>query len=308
MFKKFIKLKPQMDESLKRKAILKTYNDASLTSQEKSAKIAEIMNYSFGKDVDIESSDDSDEPDDCPHYTRGCLVKCTLEKCGKFVKCRLCHPEIGRFNISTVMCKKCNKIQPFSNKCDNCDNIFGLYCCDICHLLISDPDRNVFHCDECGVCRAGSKDKHFHCDKCCMCYPIPKESHYCVGISENDAECPICKDKLDNATVFDDPAQKPCLIKCGHRFHGSCLTEYLKSDYRCPLCRKAIVDLSFQSNQLDNYLGNVDQSVYTSIPEEIRNKQMSVLCYECQTEFTADFSPFQLYKCQTCNNYNTGLI
>mgnify|MGYP003297681957 CR=1 FL=1 len=47
---------------------------------------------------------------------------------------------------------------------------------------------------------------------------------------EQEYECLICMDLLI----------EPITTLCGHTFCRFCLTEYLKNNKNCPLCRKAI--------------------------------------------------------------------
>ena len=292
------------DEGLKRKAILKVYSDATLSPQEKQSKIAEIMKYSYTcLDEDVCENDD---PKECPHYTRGCWLQCTVETCKRFVSCRLCHPEIDRYAITTVKCKACNLIQPFTNQCIGCETIFGThYHCNICHLFISDPTRDDFHCEKCGVCRVGTREESYHCDRCNSCVDIEaRDSHVCIGEHKT---CAICKESLDR-DFFDPDDLAMIPVKCGHLYHVRCINKQIQIDYKCPLCRKSMIDLTEDTMMLDEYLGDQDESVYEGIPEEIRNKKLNVLCNECVETFEAPFSPFQLYKCEKCNVYNTTLV
>lgn len=88
-------------------------------------------------------------------------------------------------------------------RCEGCDNLFGEYYCDICHLF--DRDKKQYHCGECGICRClgggggggegrrvgggeggrrhrlrpdafllriGPKEDFFHCSKCNLCLSL----------------------------------------------------------------------------------------------------------------------------------------
>ena len=57
---------------------------------------------------------------------------------------------------------------------------------------------------------------------------------------ENNVDCAICWD------IFDEYGdEKEIILKCGHRFHGSCLREWeleqfdinIYESYKCPICR-----------------------------------------------------------------------
>lgn len=299
-----------MDENDKRKEILKVYNNVKLSSQEKQLQISKIMGYHDNSDED---SDNSNLQNDtiCSHYTRGCWVQCTVKNCERFVGCRLCHPEIDRYTITTVKCKQCDLIQPCSNLCINkqCKHVFGTkYFCNICHLYVSDPTRQIFHCDGCGKCRVGTREETFHCDKCNGCFNIiHKDVHNCKG--DVDDSCAICREKLDQ--IFNDPPNMAIInVKCGHSFHSGCINRYINEDYKCPLCRKAMIDLRQHTLVMDSYIETAmqDPDLFNGVPEQLKNKHLKILCNECEQTFDTSFSPFQLYKCEKCNMYNTDLL
>ncbi len=289
------------DEGLKRKAILEVYSNTTLSPQEKQSKIAEIMKYNYTS----LNEGKNDDPEECPHYTRGCWVQCTLETCKRFVSCRFCHPEINRYAITTVKCKTCNLTQPFTNQCGGCETIFGThYYCNICHIFISDPTRDDYHCEKCGVCRVGTREESYHCDRCNSCFNIEVRDHLCISEHET---CAICKESFV-INFFDHYDMSRISVKCGHLFHIRCVNKQIQIDYRCPLCRKSMIDLTEDTMMLDEYLDSPPDDMYEGIPEDIRKREVSILCNECEETFEAPFSPFQLYKCEKCNVYNTTLV
>lgn len=299
-----------MEES-RRQKIKEVYADKSLTPQQKQSKIAEIMGYGTGvkeqeqkvQDEHREAHEAHEAHEACVHYQRGCLIQC--DKCDKFVECRLCHGELDRFKVTTVKCKKCDLVQSSKQICENieCGHVFGEYYCDVCHLFDSTPESPKHHCEGCGICRVGTIEEAFHCDKCNMCWDSSsKDDHKCFGSDE----CCICQDTMDR--VFNDPVEKKVIaMKCGHMFHKGCVGSYLQNDYRCPMCRKSLISLTAHTEYIDRQLETLN-SQEIDYPEELKNKQMDVLCNECETQFTATFSPFQIYKCYDCGNYNSQLI
>ncbi|GFQ85903.1 e3 ubiquitin-protein ligase ATL6 [Trichonephila clavata] len=45
-----------------------------------------------------------------------------------------------------------------------------------------------------------------------------------------DIECAICLNSFQYKRML--------LLSCNHRFHKKCITQWFKTDVRCPLCRK----------------------------------------------------------------------
>ena len=51
--------------------------------------------------------------------------------------------------------------------------------------------------------------------------------------SNDNIDCCICLDKFEeNHTSI--------VLECSHRFHRECITNWLKKELKCPLCRKQI--------------------------------------------------------------------
>ncbi|KAK2960997.1 putative E3 ubiquitin-protein ligase SRFP1 [Blattamonas nauphoetae] len=176
----------------------------------------------------------------CKHYVRGCKVECP--ECHKFYPCRVCHDEaedhtITRSNIQHVLCYQCRHVVPFAQECSNCQALFGLYCCNICKLIVATPFFEAFHCDECGLCRVGKKELIRHCPKCCCCIPISSfENHQCLNNALKNP-CPVCFEDL-----FTSRKQLSKAL-CGHYIHLSCMNLMIGSrNYRCPLCSTPLTE------------------------------------------------------------------
>lgn len=241
----------------------------------------------------------------CEHYSRKC--KLVSPCCDTVYTCRLCHDDeqfypvfdpkqkhkLDRFKVQEVVCINCNEKQPVSNNCNKCGITFGNYFCDICNLF-DDTDKGQYHCDKCGFCRIGGKDNFIHCDSCHMC--IGKDIfniHKCVQIKES--LCSICMTDLYTST------DKITQLLCGHYIHITCLFEYLKSNYKCPICSKSIVE----TNKLNEYL---DREIsITPMPPEYINVKFNILCNDCHTESNTNFHVVGL-KCGECGGYNTRRI
>uniref|UniRef100_A0A803L789 RING-type domain-containing protein n=1 Tax=Chenopodium quinoa TaxID=63459 RepID=A0A803L789_CHEQI len=56
------------------------------------------------------------------------------------------------------------------------------------------------------------------------------------GISKNCADCVVCLEGFD-AEKEDNCGGFKVLEQCGHKFHGSCIDEWLSKHKTCPICR-----------------------------------------------------------------------
>ena len=53
------------------------------------------------------------------------------------------------------------------------------------------------------------------------------------SISNDNTDCCICLDKFEEN-------HKSIVLECSHRFHRSCISNWLKKELNCPVCRKNI--------------------------------------------------------------------
>jgi len=129
----------------------------------------------------------------CPHYDRGCDIKCIKCEASEWFACRLCHDEredehrLPRHDTVEIRCRKCKLVQHVSNRCgeslriasseednsaieekEGCGLIFGVYYCKICRLWVNNEGFEAYHCEKCGICRRGKGlgIDYFHCDTC----------------------------------------------------------------------------------------------------------------------------------------------
>ena len=73
----------------------------------------------------------------------------------------------------------------------------------------------------------------------------------------------------------------PCsVLKCGHAMHTSCLSEIVKSEYRCPICKKAIVDMTAAWGEMEEALDAQMEQIKDEIPQELREKVVKCMCNE----------------------------
>jgi RING finger/CHY zinc finger protein 1 len=282
-----------------------TINDAEI---EELAKKYELMAIKAEKqmiDEKIETSEEieTEQPTDddvkgCKHYNSNCSIisPCCEEK----FNCFRCHDEnneypkdehkINKYEIKYIVCNICNKTQEPKQECESCEIKFSEYFCKICNLF-SDIGNGKFHCDKCNICRVGNKEEYFHCETCACCLRIElKENHKCFpNILERD--CPVC------LTNIYTSQSEPCILKCNHAIHRPCLSELLKTTYKCPICIKSMVDMSH---------------VFASIDEEIsrmpmppgEDKDVKIYCYDCEKK-TDTKDHYYGIKCLSCGSYNT---
>ena len=238
----------------------------------------------------------------CPHYPRQAKIRAPC--CGRFYTCRLCHDaaqehKIDRYAIKEMMCMHCFEVQPCAQFCrkEGCGKKLAKYYCDICHLF-SDADKSIFHCKDCGLCRVGKGlgIDYKHCTKCGSCINLSIfDDHVCLENALH-SNCPICAEHMFTSV-------KPvCILKCGHYMHLQCLDEYTQRDYRCPICKKSLGDMSNRWRQIDEYM------VTNPMPEEYKDKEARILCYDCGDYSTVPYH-FVYHKCghEACGSYNTTL-
>lgn len=90
-------------------------------------------------------------------------------------------------------------------------------------------------------------------------------------------------------------------LRCGHAMHTKCLNSYMKTNVKCPLCKKSICDPKLFEKTQDAYFEG------TRMPEEYKDAKMIILCNDCIHESTI---PFHIDggKCTSCSSYNTTIV
>lgn len=61
--------------------------------------------------------------------------------------------------------------------------------------------------------------------------------------SDHDKMCAICWEEITDPSVT---------LKCGHRFHYKCLTEWAKRSEACPMCREEFVSSRTQDSDAED--------------------------------------------------------
>lgn len=245
----------------------------------------------------------------CEHYPRRCKIKAAC--CGLFYGCRLCHDHpaadhaINRFDTETVLCMLCGVEQPVAEGCitPGCCEKFARHFCPICKFYDDTPGKDIYHCHDCGICRVGKglgKD-NFHCTTCNACVSMSsKDSHKCLAKSL-DADCPICSQYLFTST------QPVVYMICGHTMHSHCFDTYTRKYYSCPVCKRALTDMSGYYRQIDAIMEQNDGA--NRMPAEFANRRSRILCNDCSQYSETKFD-FVYHKCQIegCGSYNTQVL
>lgn len=185
-------------------------------------------------------------------------------------------------------------IQPIQQCCAHCEKSLGDYYCPICKFHDSTPNKSIYHCHECGLCRVGERDKYFHCKNCHACYqkqPDGSTEHECHNL---DGDCPICGQNLFTST------ETVTFMRCGHAIHSTCMKEYTRTNFICPVCRKSLGDTSAITREIDLCIQ------MQPMPEIFRNTTVQVLCNDCLEKSSVPFH-FLGSKCASCQSYNTSI-
>eukprot|EP01031_Cornospumella_fuschlensis_P034139 gene34139-41326_t len=145
--------------------------------------------------------------------------------------------------VSSISCTACQTSQEPSAACKQCGVRFANSYCATCKIW---TDKEIAHCNDCGFCRVGRADSIFHCHTCDACFNIePGKVHRCAKAGLKDSVCVLC---MESVHTSQTPSS---ILVCGHVLHTTCIKGSLqKGQYRCPVCRKSMVDMSSYWQQL----------------------------------------------------------
>ena len=238
----------------------------------------------------------------CTHYQLNCKLECPT--CLRWFPCRFCHDQevtshkLIRANVRHVLCMRCNVPQePDTNYCVNCDEELASYFCAKCVLYDNDPAKHIYHCDKCGLCRLGlglDKD-YFHCDVCNICLLIDLREHHKCVTNTTHCNCPICSEYLFTSV------SKVVFMQCGHLIHQSCYDEMVKHLYKCPVCKKTVVDAAAQFRILDLEIRLLP------LPPPYNSWRCIISCNDCKGKSRCAYHIMGL-KCKYCHSYNTNQL
>ncbi|TLS20918.1 uncharacterized protein PpBr36_10810 [Pyricularia pennisetigena] len=237
----------------------------------------------------------------CEHYRRNVKLQCN--KCSKWYTCRICHNdnedhELPRRETKHMLCMACGFAQKASDECVKCGQLAARYYCDECKLWNDNPDVSTYHCRECGICRIGAGlGKDFvHCKECGICIAIETETSHRCRSGAMDSNCPICTEDL-----FTSTKQIIHINPCRHLIHKRCYDEYLKSNYKCPICSKTMSNMESQFRKMDQHIA--DQPM----PAEYRDVRAIIYCNDCEAKSQTLYHWVGM-KCSICQGYNTREI
>jgi len=83
--------------------------------------------------------------------------------------------------------------------------------------------------------------------RCNACISMEEKDHKCIQQTLG-GDCSICMDTLFDSTK---PLKK---LRCGHVMHLECYTQFCKTTYKCPICKKSMEDMS-------DYFALIDRSI-----------------------------------------------
>eukprot|EP01038_Epipyxis_sp_PR26KG_P009569 gene9569-12890_t len=233
-----------------KESLLSINRDITLSNSEKEEKRKQLLllhqqNLSKKKDsLAVQVNDCDFSYHSCAHYPNKKCSSFFFSCCGVFDTCHRCHQESGCEvappAIESIKCNECNITQKPSQICvnPNCGTKFNNSYCSLCYIW---TEVDVTHCEDCGICRVGLKDQLFHCHQCDCCVGIEYASnHSCFKkVKLREENCPFCLEALftSQKTITN--------FICGHFSHLHCWRASMKTgNYRCPLCRKTVADVS----------------------------------------------------------------
>ncbi|KAF1810182.1 zf-CHY-domain-containing protein [Eremomyces bilateralis CBS 781.70] len=291
------------------------------------------------REVPTEQEADKEGPDSeptqlgCAHYKRNVKLQCAT--CQKWYPCRHCHNDaepshaLPRHLTKNMLCMLCKTPQPAGATCINCTETTAYHYCDICKLWDDDVDKPIYHCADCGLCRRGEGlGKDFvHCKECTVCILIQHfPTHRCLPRA-TDRDCPIC------FTYMFTSSDSIVAMPCGHYLHQKCYNEYMKREYRCPICKRSAINMELEWRKLGEEIerqpmpDEYDEHAHSDsdsgsdedrIPSRYRNpgsrpaqrrgpRMAAVRCNDCGSRSDVRFHWLGC-KCSLCDSYNTDEI
>ena len=129
----------------------------------------------------------------------------------------------------------------------------------------------------------------FHCQNCGIC--VNGKDHKCIFKNIQNSSCSICLEDL-----FDSREQIH-VPKCGHAIHVNCFQNYIKTNYKCPMCKKSLYDIN----------SIIEAEVNRTIMHPDLIKDVDILCNDCEEKSICKFHIIAM-KCSNCGSYNTSQI
>lgn len=237
------------------KELIKEINNSNLNETEKNNLKRKTIQEFYQKKTQYVKI----EKNICTHYPKKKCSTFYFECCQKEYECVRCHNEHENhsFNLKSITCNECSKVQNVDTHCVNCGIQFSTSFCKLCGLFSN--EKHIFHCNECGICRVGKKEEVFHCKNCNVC--VLKEYHECQNlgnIKDKNNNCCFCHEELFNSMSSVNR------LNCNHYAHSYCINKSIKNNsIKCGLCRKTFLSKEAAENMWSLY--DTERS-YTIIP------------------------------------------
>jgi hypothetical protein len=114
---------------------------------------------------------------------------------------------------------------------------------------------------------------------------MTEPSHQEIGLTEEENECSICLQEMDQLTEAG-------LDSCKHTFHIDCISKWGKQSSKCPLCKGNFENYLFQGGKIPNIastdLGSDEESISSQFESE--NSE----------SYEEDNSEDDEYRCSVC--------
>lgn len=150
------------------------------------------------------------------------------------------------------------------------------------------------------MCRRGKQAENTHCDNCGYCMATSVFAKHQCREKTIDSNCPVCLENLRYSTKYY------YALKCGHLIHLECCEAYVQSgNVNCPVCGRSFHKMGQNEKNMIEEAINLTRD---QIPQELRDKKVSIICHECMHK--THEVPFHFYglKCGGCGSYNTKMI
>jgi len=157
--------------------------------------------------------------------------------------CHIQHCELNPKNLK-VICEHCDhqvhfeKYQEHANSCSS-NPACALIKCEFCNRNLTVGN----HVEQLESCRGNPENIKIRCDYCGKKFNgLYFNQHYdeCFKVyqnSESAKECSICL--LELRTLKETE-----VLNCRHRFHKTCIKDWLGKQNSCPVCREVVASSS----------------------------------------------------------------
>ena len=90
-------------------------------------------------------------------------------------------------------------------------------------------------------------------------------------------------------------------VPCAHAIHSYCLRTLASFDYRCPICKKSVIDQESMSETWEARAQNIAEQ---PMPEDLR-KKVTIFCNDCEARSYDQDWHFLGVRCTECGSFNT---